>query len=75
MGKVYVTYMDDADKGQWHVVTQVWSFKVTSEVNYGLNDHPWCEKKQTEESLNSLSSWFVGYKCNKLLAENLLLLL
>ncbi len=29
MGGVYVTYVADVDKGQWHVVTLVRSFKVT----------------------------------------------
>ncbi len=28
---VYVTYVDDVDKGQWHVVTLVWSFKYSWE--------------------------------------------
>ncbi len=27
-GGVYVAYVADADKGKWHVVTLVWSFKL-----------------------------------------------
>ncbi len=29
----YVTYMANADKGQWHVVMLVWSFKPLAEPN------------------------------------------
>ncbi len=31
MGGAYVTYVDDADKGQRHVVTLVWSAELTDE--------------------------------------------
>ncbi len=30
MGGVYETYVANVDKGQWHVVTLVWSFKSSA---------------------------------------------
>ncbi len=33
MREVYVIYVNDVDKGQWHSVTLVWSFNVSCDLN------------------------------------------
>ncbi len=54
MGGVYGTYLANADKGQWHVVTLVWSFKLWKKalwnrVEQELHHSDWSDAKGEEE--------------------------
>ncbi len=50
MGGVYVTYVVDVYKAQWHVVTLVWSFKdVKASWTRAAWDSPSCDDSKNQK--------------------------
>ncbi len=67
MGGVYVTYVADVDKGQWHVVRLVWSFKKHSlgAYYYAFFSVGWLWDLNVNE-IKWYTKWFKGFDLENL---------